>query len=323
MLIKLSIGGQKDRLDISQFTGNPSGDLGDCRFSVNDPNVTKADAWFVIEGANPNDLRCEIPLGQFHFLSAETSWNPNRYLTGARVSFLAQFDRVHTFYKTRHKNSNFQAPFLPWMINANHGSIFTPHTRDIRFFENLEALPKEKKLSMFCSDIQWRPVHQKRFQFAEEVKRVFGQDVDWFGNGINPIAEKWDGIAPFERTIVLENNSRRGVFSEKIIDAYLGLSVPIYSGDSLIHRKFPVERAELINLDSPVQSIKKLERLLQTPLDERDFRRLQKGKAKALAEFHFLKRICRLALQNNHAGENAAFSLAKLNPEDSFVSEGN
>jgi len=293
--IKLSLPFSFEAQDLSQFTGNPSGEIDGCRITAADPSVQEADAWFVIEDLTPNDMSCLVPPGQVHFLSAETAWGHDKYLSPHKKKFLRQFDRIHTFYKTKHRRARFAPPFLPWMINANHGTVFRPHKRDLDFFQQLNSLPKTQRLSMFCSAQTWRPEHRRRLEFAKAAKAYFGDDLSWFGNGVNQVDEKWDGLATFERTIVLENTNQRGVFSEKILDPYLALCQPIYAGSPDIASNFPVGRDQILDLSDFDGSIRKISALIENEVSAGDLELIKIGKQAVLTQHHFLRRICEIA----------------------------
>ena len=47
------------------------------------------------------------------------------------------------------------------------------------------------------------------------------------------------GIKSYKYHLVIENNNLDYVISEKLMDAYLGLSYPIYYGGKMVDRVFP------------------------------------------------------------------------------------
>ena len=316
MRIKLSIPGQGEKLNLSQFTGNNDNVFAGCKFFVNEP-VGKADAWFVVEDVDPNDNRCEVPLGQLHFLSAEASWRPDKFLSLDSERFLNQFAGIHSCHPIRLPSVNFTPPFLPWMINANHETIFNTHERDIHYFEGPDHLKKERPLSVFCSAQGWTPEHRLRLAFVEHLKKELGEDLDWFGNGVSPVDEKWQGLAMFEHTLVLENRSDRGIFTEKILDAYLGLSVPIYWGAPDIGSYLPVPPSHQINIADFRGATIQIRNLLSTGASESDRHRLIEGKTRVLNELHFLNRIADIAKSSRP--KNPKPVLMILKPRESFV----
>ena len=298
MEIKISMPYSFTAQDLSQFTGNPNGEIDGCRISAANPEVEVADAWFVIEDLTPNDLSCVVPTNQLHFLSAETAWGPDKYLTKHKVSFLRQFSQIHTFHDVNHRSKHFAPPFLPWMINANLQTVFRPHFRDLNYFTDLHSLPKTKPLSMFCSDQTWRPEHRRRLEFAKVASKHFGDDLVWFGSGINRVDEKWEGLASFERTIVLENTTQLGVFSEKILDPFLALCEPIYAGSSDIAKNFPLGSNQILDLSDFESSIKRIADIIRTPVSDKQFEQIVLGKNLVLQQHHFLRRICNIAKEN-------------------------
>lgn len=319
MQIKISSAGLSGSQDLSQFTGNVLGEIDGCHISMGDPNLDVADAWFVIEDTGTVDCSCVVPANQIHFLSAETAWSDSKYLNRRKKRFLSQFSQVHTFYKTSHKRATFSPPFLPWMINANHGSVYRAHDRDINFFARLDALPKRRPLSMFCSDQTWRPEHRSRLAFARAVKKYFGEDVVWFGNGVNPVGEKWDGLASFERTIVLENTTRLNVYSEKIMDPFLALCEPIYWGNPNIQAQFPIMEDQIIYLDDVELSLKRIAQLIEKPVSAERFANVLRGRDLVLNERHFLRRICAIAKATATAGRRGSRrNRVLLQPASSF-----
>ena len=308
--------GQGKRLNLSQFTGNQDNVFAGCKFYVNEP-VDRADAWFVFEDVDPTDSECEVPVEQVHFLAAETSWRPDKYLAAGREGFLQQFAGVHSCYPVRLESHAFSPPFLPWMINANHKSIFSPHERDIGFFRGLSELKKERPLSVFCSTQDLYPEHRLRLAFVEHLKKELGDDLEWFGNGVNPVNEKWEGLAPFERTLVLENRSDRGIYSEKVLDAYLGLAVPIYWGAPDIQHYLPIPQSHQLNIADFRGATQQVLKLLSSPVSAAEKKRVLEGKTRVLDELHFLKRIASIA-KSSRATRPA--TLVQLNSRGTYQS---
>jgi hypothetical protein len=293
MRVKLSFPGHEGDTDLSQYTGNNAGFLDGIEFRVND-GVESADAWFVFEDVVQGDALCEVPADRVFFLSAETGWEDDKFLRPNAEEFFRQFARVFSPYPVLGAPVSFSAPFLPWMVNGA-GPYFVPHTRDLNFLGALDTVKKSRPLSIICSDQRWTAGHRLRFAFAERLKKEFGDDIDWFGKGVSPIPEKWDGLAPYERTIVLENRSTPGIYSEKILDAFLTLSVPVYWGDTTISKVLPVPEDQIINILDFEGSVSQIRKIVDRPPGADDYDRLRLGRQKVLDELHFLRRIGEIA----------------------------
>jgi hypothetical protein len=184
------------------------------------------------------------------------------------------------------------------MINANHGgSIFEKHDRDYDYFHNLNKLPKTKLMSVFCSTQTWTEGHRLRLKFVKALKRHFGNRLDWFGNGLNEIERKWDGIAPYKYHIVLENQSRNHVITEKLYDSYLGLAYPIYYGASNASDYFNPSAFSTIDICDLNGSIEKIENIINKNIYEESIPLLLNSKDLVLNEYNMFKRISNICLE--------------------------
>lgn len=298
--IKVSVQGAPHDLNLSQFLGTEDNTHEGCQFHVNS-SVTQADHWFVIDGQSPNDSFCRT--STVTFLSAEHVWESGHFSESKRYrNYLSQFDRVYTSQDLFWNRAVFAPPFLPWMINANHGpDILSPHERDIRFLKSLHELPKPETLSVICSTKTMSSGHRLRLRFVEELSSEFGDSLHWYGNGVRSVAQKWDAIAPYRFHLALENQSTYGCFSEKIYDALLGLSLPFYWGAPDLARYFPPDSFVPLN----IRDLKGSVALIRRAIDERwDLSRapaVLKGRDLVLGEFNVFKRIARIAQELTEA----------------------
>ena len=123
-------------------------------------------------------------------------------------------------------------------------------------------------MSVFCSDKNFTEGHRKRLDFVNGLKDHFGEDLDWYGNGINQLDTKWDGIAPYKYHISLENKNMDYVISEKLFDSYLGLSFPFYSGAPNVNDYFPSNSLRKIDINNLDKSIEIIEECIENNLYE-------------------------------------------------------
>ena len=269
--VKVSSRGSGREPTISQFTGSTDDVWNGCRFHVNSP-VQEADVWLVVEDIEDFDTSCVVPPDSVIFLSAETSWPAGFYDENAvRRAFLDQFAWIHTCHDIYRSNVTSDLPFLPWMVNANHGpSISRPHERDVDYLSRLESVEKSRDLSVICSTQSATPGHRMRLRLVEKLKEHFGDRLDWFGNGVNPIPDKWTGLAPYKYTIAIENQQAVNIATEKIWDPFLTLTFPIYGGAPNIHEWLPSDSllaVDVKDLNGTIDSIQAL--LEEDPYEER------------------------------------------------------
>ncbi|OAN80585.1 hypothetical protein A8B82_00615 [Sulfitobacter sp. EhC04] len=90
-------------------------------------------------------------------------------------------------------------------------------------------IEKTRHMSLIASAKRDTQGHLLRHDMVDLVKAE-RLDVDILGRGYAPFAEKSDGLAPYRFSVVIENIRERNYFTEKIVDAVLCETVPIYWG---------------------------------------------------------------------------------------------
>lgn len=102
-------------------------------------------------------------------------------------------------------------------------------------FDDWGMHKKTKFMSMIMSDKDSTTGHMMRREVARVAKEILGNHIDIFGYGINPIKRKFDALAPYKYSIVIESSNRWGYFSEKLIDCLSVGTMPIYWGASVYY----------------------------------------------------------------------------------------
>lgn len=90
-------------------------------------------------------------------------------------------------------------------------------------------LTKDKNLSLIASAKKRLKGHKMRHKCVKWM-RAKGTDVDVMGGGYQRFDVKADGLARYRFSVVIENSREENYFTEKIIDALLCRTVPIYWG---------------------------------------------------------------------------------------------
>ncbi len=298
-LVKLSIPGLDDEASLDQYLDYSNPLLDEWEIHLNNPNLKAADAWFVVEDVNVKDNECFIDKRNIYFLAAETAQNLGHIEDSQSMKdFLNQFYEVFTYHQYFGSKVTSAPPFLPWMVNSNHGtSIFSTHYRDVEYFDRLRSLEKPKLLSVICSTQSLTPAHKLRLNFVRKLKSHFGSELDWYGNGVNSIKEKWDALAPYKFTIALENQSRHNVITEKLGDSFLALSYPIYWGAPNAEEFFNANGYTTINIEDYSQSIRRIEEVLKSDYIEK-IPFIIENKKCVIHEFNFLNRILKICASN-------------------------
>ena len=112
----------------------------------------------------------------------------------------------------RYPNKTKFVPFGgTWILDKNHG-----------------VHRKNKMFSMVYSN---KKNTYKGYNLRHEVASKFSEIVDLYGNGSNrPVKLKEHAIQDYRYTIVIENLNRKNYFTEKLVDAFVLGTIPIYWG---------------------------------------------------------------------------------------------
>jgi hypothetical protein len=88
---------------------------------------------------------------------------------------------------------------------------------------------KKRRISLIASPKKSTTGHRLRHRIASWSKK-HSPDLDLYGGAYNPIDNKEDAHLPYLFSVVIENSRAAGYFTEKLIDSFLTLSLPIYWG---------------------------------------------------------------------------------------------
>ncbi|MFU1479237.1 glycosyltransferase family 10 domain-containing protein [Roseovarius sp. C7] len=88
---------------------------------------------------------------------------------------------------------------------------------------------KSRMCSLIASSKRSQTGHRLRHEIVERTRSA-GHGIDVMGGGYAPFGEKSDGLAPYRYSVVIENVREKNYFTEKLVDALLCQTVPIYWG---------------------------------------------------------------------------------------------
>jgi hypothetical protein len=189
--------------------------------SIGGDNIGVGPTYFEWEAADPQTARFVTDRylkdargpGQVAWLSETFFLHPENFLDAMRKPFDAVLTHNRYFVE-------------------NIGWKWFPHGGSWIDFEKWGMHPKKKSVSILLSDKKSMRGHALRHEVVER----FGDKLDVFGfpNRIN----KFEALAPYRYSIVIEAEKCPGFFSEKLIDCISVGTIPIYWGDPDIARVF-------------------------------------------------------------------------------------
>jgi hypothetical protein len=226
-----------------------------CQFFIN-TEPTECDLWVVYGGLGKVETTCTSAT----LLITNEPSSVKTY----RKRFTDQFDAVLTCQKISHPHVIHSQQALPWWVGHKMKADGSDDVRFEKTYDELSTLPtppKTKLLSIIVSNKQFTKGHKQRYDFAQFLKRELGDQIDMFGID-KPLEDKWDAIAPYKYHIVIENSATDDYWTEKLADAFLGESYPIYYGAPNIEKYFSPDMLSTIDITKPHEALRTITSLI-------------------------------------------------------------
>ena len=141
----------------------------------------------------------------------------------------------HEEHILKHPNRFFMPPVGFWYYGDADDCTNTPTI-------------KHKDLSIFMSaKADKHTMHALRYNFLCDIRDHFGDRADIFGKGERFLEKKCEGLDHYRYTLALENHLSPHHWTEKLSDAFIGYTMPLYAGCSNVSDYFPED--SFIQLD--------------------------------------------------------------------------
>jgi len=304
-------------------TEDGNGKWKDCQFYINEKTENaKYDYWVVYSGLFSSEtIRCSKK--NTIFIAGEP---PNVHCYNEK--FLNQFGVVLGSQRnSKHPHFIHQQQGLPWHVGVlrKAGQGGTDGNQEIikmkyRDFKKTIDVEKIKDISVICSDKSMTPNHKLRIKFVKELKNHFGNRLDWYGRGYQPIADKWDAIAPYKFHISLESYRINDYWSEKLSDSYLAETFPIYYGCSNLEKYFPLNSYIEIDISDTKSAINTIENILSKGLSTNQIDAVKKAKNDVLEKYNIFPLLVDLFKTIPKTKEGSTENSITILPESKFIS---
>lgn len=267
---------------------------GNCRFH-SDPFSRDYDWLVVMDDLSPilpglkEELAC--PRTNTILVTSEPS-SVTRY----GKAFAAQFGHVLTSqeeWALPHRNA----------IRSQTGNVwFYGKTYDEVIREN--PPPKTGLISTVCSSKQQaHTLHAQRYDFTRHLKAEL-PELEIFGHGVRFIEKKADALDSYKFHLAVENHVAPHHWTEKLADAFLGYTVPIYYGCPNVFDYFPEESVIQIDINDFEGSLKTIRRILTSEGEyERRLEAVKEARRLVIEKYNLPAMLSRII-------ENAVFSPA-------------
>ena len=160
----------------------------------------------------------------------------------------------------------------------------------------MKPFPKINKISIVYSAKNFSIGHSKRVNFLKKlINSNISDYIDVFGDGFTPIPDKWDSIVGYKYHLVIENDSQRDYWSEKLADAYIGFAFPIYFGCPNIGDYFDKDSLLVINIDDIDKSIKMIKNIIHEGYYEKNIKKITESRTKVLNQYNIFNLMSNMA----------------------------
>ena len=321
-IIKVSAGGLEKTSLLLRQSVNSEGVWNDCRFIINDNKLEKCDWWFVLHGSGLVEREnCLCDPDHVVYVSME----PTEKMSQASDKFLQQFSHLVTCDRNvKHRNiiyNNWLTWWAGMVVNTkNKKHVFQP---DVRFnYDQLSSMQPEKKLNKVSIIISYKDFsegHKKRIEFVNKIINFpISKYIDVYGHGFKPIPDKWDAIAPYKYHLVLENSVIKDYWSEKLADAFLGFSFPIYHGCPNIYDYFSKDSLGVIDINNIEESVKMLNDIIESNIYDNSMNAIDISRNQVLNQYNIFNLMSELATNNSLKHQNITLN-TNMFFKDSFL----
>ena len=289
-------------------TPNNDGIWNNHKFIFDQP-LKKCDYWIIFDDLIKAETTICNPKNIFLIMSEPPS------VKYYHNKFLQQFATVITCHKKiKHPNVVFSHPQLPWRVGYQPPQKF--FTQSYSDLIKIQKHKKEKLISVVCSTKTFTHGHAIRFNFVKKLHQYFGNNIDIFGDGLKPIANKFDVIAPYKYHIAIENSSFEHYWTEKISDTFLGLSYPFYYGCPNISNYFPQNSFTTINIFKPQEAFAIIKKTIHNHQYEKSINSLYQAKKLILNKYNFFPSMIKYCDNQNSSHLRKKIT---LNPQECFL----
>ncbi|ORJ59040.1 glycosyltransferase family 10 domain-containing protein [Geothermobacter hydrogeniphilus] len=215
---------------------------------------------------------------------------------------------------TRYGKS-FAAQFGHLLTNQEEGAL--PHPRAIRSqtgniwfygksYDEIKAtaaIPKSELISTVCSSKrQPHTMHARRYDFTWKLKKAL-PELEIFGHGVRFVEKKHQALDPYQFHLVVENQIGPHLWTEKLADAFLAETVPIYCGCPNVFDYFPKDSLIPIDINDFEGSLATIRSILSREGEyERRREAVLEAKRLVMDEYNLPAMLNRIILDHESTG---------------------
>lgn len=172
-------------------------------------------------------------------------------------------------------------------VRSGGGLFWLYGVKDAEIFEQKEFAEKTKLISVVAAaKRQKKTLHSQRYDLLTYLTDNL-PDLDWYGWGVKHLERKVDAVEPYKYHIALENFNGPHHWTEKIAEAFLGLSLPFYAGSRTILEYFPEESLIFIPMDNPPEALRIIQEAIAQGEYEKRLDAIREARKIVLEKYNF------------------------------------
>ena len=205
--------------------------------------------------------------------------------------FCAQFGLVITHHQPwaiRHRNLKYSQTSYPWFYGRGEQRLLS--------YDEIHAHPpldKNQLISTICSArLNPATLQGARIEFTEKLQEAIPEMVR-FGKGVRELDDKAEVLDGFRYHVTIENDVARHYFTEKLVDAFLGLSLPFYYGCPNAADYFPADSFIPIDIFDFEGSLRTIEQAIAEDAYEQRLEALKEARRRVLEEYNIFAMLAK------------------------------
>jgi hypothetical protein len=179
----------------------------------------------------------------------------------------------------------------PNAIRSQTGNVWF-YGKDYDSIVSVTHPNKTKKISTVCSNKQQgHTIHKLRYEFTKIMEERI-PELERFGRGFRWIETKAEALDDYEFHVAIENHFAPHVWTEKLADAFLGFTVPVYYGCPNVYEYFPKDSLIQIDIHDVEGSIAKIKDIISIEGEyERRLDAVKEARRRVIEEYNLLAMI--------------------------------
>lgn len=271
-----------------------SGIWGNCQFIFDADNQNYD--WFVVYNDFPRPLTHETLGCPAKNTLLVTNEPPSIKSYG--IAFTRQFGTVLTSqpeWALPHPDRVFSQPALHWFYGWGK-----QHLRTYEQLQNYAGDDKHNTIATVCSSKQQRhTLHNQRYTFTQALKKRL-PELEIFGHGVRLMDDKAEALDPYRYHIAIENYQGEHHWTEKLSDAFLGLTLPFYFGCPNLAEYFPEKSYIPIDIFDVEGSLEKIESAIKNNEWQKRLPAIREARHKVLTDYNLFSVLSHEISRRHH-----------------------